>query len=648
MKEEITVEEFESLESAPKYLPERDYKSSGYKPYNKCMPDMCNNCDLYYQKLYDNRLVLSPKTPACRRHVLDELRAITEADFENKEEYEDLIINADPVSWAYKHFGWEARWYQEEMMSCTANKKVVRAGRRTGKTTCIVVLVAWMLYTNQDFTILVVAPYQAQVTKIFDELTKLLSSNEHLWGSIKRNTKNPHRLELNNGSKALGFSSGPQSSARSDKIRGQDANFIVLDEADYLADDDLEAILAILASHPDCGLWGSSTPTGKHQKYYTWAVQKALGFKEFHYISQESPSWTQEVEEFYKNSYDRVAYEHEFLAEFGIQEKGVFRNDLVDESLRDYSMPREPNPKSRVLLGVDWNGPDVGVHICAVEYDGKTYTLLEKSVVKAGDFTQHEAIDRILELDKRYNSDFIYVDAGYGAVQVEMLHKMGIANPSTRLHKKVVAYDFSSKVEIRDPKTGTMIKKAPKPFMVNMTTIQLEEDRLILPRSEDTQVLVDTTEGEESGLSSGLVQQMRNFEILRYSVTGLPTYSQGEDHTLIAYMLCIVGFLLEFSDLRSYRTHMGMMYTGPLGEGGPSQRDPQRVEENLSAVARQLDAGTNQYAIKPGMAGVLGIRDNTSKLRNSIAKGDKKTTRRYFGASNINRGGSLGNDRRRF
>ena len=134
--------------------------------------------------------------------------------------------------------------------------------------TCIVVLISWLLYTNEDVTVLVIAPYQAQVTKIFDEITKLISSNEELSSSIKRNTKNPHRLELNNGSKALGFSSGAQSSARSDKIRGQDANYIVLDEADYLADDDLDAILAILASHPDCGLWASSTPTGKHQKYY--------------------------------------------------------------------------------------------------------------------------------------------------------------------------------------------------------------------------------------------------------------------------------------------------------------------------------------------------------------------------------------------
>ena len=69
-------------------------------------------------------------------------------------------------------------------MSCTAQKKIVRAGRRVGKTTCIVVLIGWLLYTNEDFTVLVIAPYQAQVTKIFDEINKLISSSEELSASV--------------------------------------------------------------------------------------------------------------------------------------------------------------------------------------------------------------------------------------------------------------------------------------------------------------------------------------------------------------------------------------------------------------------------------------------------------------------------------
>jgi hypothetical protein len=227
--------------------------------------------------------------------VLKEFSELIPSDFPSEEEYYEFMINADPVAWARAKFNWEAYWYQEEMMSCTGQKKVIRAGRRTGKTATIVMLTLWGIFTHKDWTVLVIAPYQSQVTKIFDEMEKLLNLNPELSKSIKRKTKNPQRLELVNGSKVLGFSSGSKSASKSDKVRGQDANYIVIDEADYLDDQDLEAILAILASHPDCGLWASSTPTGRHAKFYQWCTDKNLGFKEFWYISQESNRWTPEA-----------------------------------------------------------------------------------------------------------------------------------------------------------------------------------------------------------------------------------------------------------------------------------------------------------------------------------------------------------------
>jgi hypothetical protein len=623
------------------YIGERNYKKTDYVPMKKGFSDLCKNCKHYYKNLHERGVAKTDKVPTCKGHVFDLIKDISEKDFDTIEEYEATLVTADPVSWAARYFGWEARWYQEEMMSCTAQKKIVRAGRRVGKTTCIVVLISWLLYTNEDVTVLVIAPYQAQVTKIFDEITKLISGNEELSASIKRNTKNPHRLELANGSKALGFSSGAQSSARSDKIRGQDANYIVLDEADYLADDDLDAILAILASHPDCGLWASSTPTGKHQKYYQWSVQKDLGFKEFHYVSAESPSWTDEVQEFYKKTYNRATYEHEFLAEFGIQEKGVFRNDLLDSSLRQYDLPRNRREGARVVIGVDWNGADIGVHITVTEFDGNIYLLLLKEIIKAGDFTQHEAIARIMELDQKYDADYIYVDAGYGQVQVEMMHKIGLANPDTGWRKKVKAYNFGAKIEIRDPRTGAFVKKAAKPFMVNVTSLQLEQDRLLLPVSEDTQIITEDT--QEGGVAQGLVQQMRNFEILRYSSTGLPTYSQGEEHTLIAYMLSIVGFVLEFSDMAQVKQIVGLAVTGPITNiTSEGSEDPKK---RASAISRQLEFGESTSSSK-GAASILALAENKNRQRGRMTGGRGGSLQEMRGKSKIDRTSRFNTGRR--
>jgi len=624
------------------YIAERPYKENGYQPFKKPFGDLCGNCELYYGTLFAKGITNNSFPIKCKKHVLAELDGITEKDFEKTEEYNEFLVQADPVSWAYFYFGWEARWYQEEMLDCTADKKVIRAGRRLGKTAALVILCLWKIFTNNNYSILVIAPYQAQVDKIFDEFEKMLATSQVLSASIKRKSKSPNqRLELFNGSKILGFPSGAKSATGADKIRGQDSNLIVLDEADYLSDSDLEAILAILASHPDCGLWASSTPTGKHAKFYIWCRDKNLGFKEFHYISAESPSWTPEAEALFRGTYDSISYEHEFEAEFGLQSQGVFRNDLIDKSLKNYSLPKpRSSPQSRIVMGVDWNGEANGVHIIITEYWEGKYRVICKEIVKDGEFTQHSAIDRIAELDAEYACDFIYVDEGYGRVQVEMLHRKGISNPQSGLHKKVKPYAFGKQIEIRDPRTGILIKKPAKPFCVNISVLQLEEDRLVLPLSEDTQVLVKSKDNESGNKSPGLVQQMRNFSIERVSVLGLPTYSQGDDHTLFAFMLSIVGFVLEFSDLRKISIS-NRIYSLGVGDGGTLKVTNNSTGQDAlkGPIVRQLDAGMPKQAMSKNMSSNFQSFSAKESLQKKIEQGSRQTIRNHYDPRNINRGG---------
>jgi replicative DNA helicase len=625
-----------------KYIPERDYKSRDYQPFDQPFDDMCKNCELYYELLFRKNLTKRPFMPVCKRHVLEEFKDLQVEDFESQEEFDEFQINIDPVAWSYSNFGWTARWYQEELMSCSAKKKIVRAGRRCGKTNAIVMLILWGIFTHSNWTILVIAPFDSQVGKIFDEFEKMLQLSPKLSSAIKRKRKNPHILELVNGSKVKGYSSGPQSASRSDKIRGEDANYIVLDEADYLADSDLEAIIAILASHPDCGLWASSTPKGTHNKFYQWATDKNLGFKEFHFISQEAPSWTQEAEDFFSANYDKIAYEHEFLAEFGLQEAGVFRNDLIDLSISPYEMPLpRSSPQSRIVMGVDWNGEKAGVHIVVTEFWNGKYKVLAKEVVKDANFTQHAAVEKIVATDAIYGCDFIYVDEGYGRVQVEMLHKLGMQNPGTGLHRRVVPYAYNKPIEIKDPRSGEVVKKPAKPFLVQTTALQLEQGRLILPASEDTTILVKSKEGEAGNKQPGLVQQMRNFAVERVSTLGLPTYTSGDDHTMFAFMLSIAGFLLEFSDLRRTNISMGFTHTN-VGIGGKVEpKSPDQKNEQMASIVRQLDAGKNRSILKANASSGFSANKAIKSLRSAISRGDKTAIKRHFDSRNITRGQTL-------
>ncbi|MHA2066050.1 MAG: hypothetical protein ACXABY_16890, partial [Candidatus Thorarchaeota archaeon] len=299
---------------------------------------------------------------------------------------------------------------------------------------------------------------------------------------------------------------------------------------------------------------------------------------------------------------------------------------------------------SRIVIGVDWNGQAIGAHIAVSEVvgtgDGEVkYIFLEKCIIKGGDFTQHDAVQKIIELNSKYDPDFIYVDHGYGEMQIEMLHKYGKDNPRSGLHKKVKAYAMQSQIEILDPKTKAKIKKSAKPFMVNVAVMQLEQHRLILPISEDTTVFSDTIDNTDSEGNQGLVQQMRNFQIIRYSSNGLPTYSQGDDHTLTAWMLSMVGFMLEFSDLTRNVQYVPVRFVGQPGSAKDEPEDHRLVQ--FAEITRQLDKGTDIPKYNNVSSISKAISDG-EKLEKAMQSEQKHVIQKYFHKSRISRNSNLG------
>ncbi len=311
------------------YVPERDYISNNYQPMGKKEGfDLCGSCIEYYNDLHDRGLTETPFPPNCSKHVLAPLRYLRREDFETEEEFQSVRLSFDPIAWAAAEMDWEPRWYQEEMLSCTSQKKLYRCGRRLGKTVCMVIQALHHVAHHEHHQVLIIAPFEAQIQMIFDEMNKWLDKSITLMNSRSRYTKSPnHRMEFKNGSRILGFSSGANSSTRSDKIRGQDAHLIVIDEIDFIADSDLDAIQAILASHADCQLVAASTPQGWRKKFYAYATNKDLGWKEFWFISAEAPTWTMLQERQFRGEYSEAGYHHEFNAEFAESEDGVFKKD---------------------------------------------------------------------------------------------------------------------------------------------------------------------------------------------------------------------------------------------------------------------------------------------------------------------------------
>ena len=249
------------------------------------------------------------------------------------------IVN-DPVKWAQaflrtfnpetkKIEPWKARWYQVKMLRDPSTKKVYRCGRRIGKTETMVVDMLHKASTKKNFRILMAAPYENQIRNMFTRLNELIKESPLIKSEIVKSTKNPYVIEFKNGSMILGFTTGDDASS----IRGQRADWIFIDEIDFMSEYCFEVVAAVAIERSDIGITVSSTPLGKRSHFYRMCTDKSMGYSEHYHPSTHNPNWGPQMEAELRAQLTEQGYVHEVLAEFGTQEAGVFPKDKLDEAL---------------------------------------------------------------------------------------------------------------------------------------------------------------------------------------------------------------------------------------------------------------------------------------------------------------------------
>lgn len=516
-----------------------------------------------------------------------------------KEELEEIKILQSPILWAEKYLRdpmnpnkpFNLRWYQKEILSSKKKKKVIRAGRRCGKSVSMITEMLWKMYTRQYRKVVLITPYKSQIKELWDALNNMIEVSPEIKNSIKRKVNNPHELEFYNGSMLKAFTAGSKSSSKGSNIRSISAHDIYLDEADYLGPSALDAIEPLLLTSPDTTLWASSTPTGKRETFYNWVIRsKELGFDSFHYPSSVSPSWisiddakkkgipiTQSSEYYFKLKGESF-YNHEILAEFGDEEEGVFKayhldnniydlNDDPEKSTLDLYDPRyKQNKKNTYTMGIDWNDSVNGTQIVITEYlnepasikyyeeneNGKKiefvktvqnkFRLFYRCSISGQESTQLASVSKIIELINKYKIDHIYCDKGYGTTNIELLKEYGKQHKELQMDRKLVPIDFGSNVETIDPSTNEIGKQPMKPFIVYTAVHEVEKGDCILPMSEDD--------------NGKLVAQMRAYSIKKHSQSGMPIFNQGNEHILTAWLLSILAFHMEYSTLIKPETNL--------------------------------------------------------------------------------------------
>lgn len=314
----------------------------------------------------------------------------------------------------------------------------------TGKTETMIVEGLHKVCTNKNFRILYVTPYENQVNLIFMRMREIIQDSPLIKNDVVRMKNSPYMIEFKNGSTIMGFTTGASSGQGAASIRGQRADWIFLDEIDYMAENDFSTVAMIAGERSDIGITASSTPTGKRGTFYRMCTDKSFGYSHHYHPSMHNPNWNQQMEDQFRAELTQSQYDHEILAIFGTEEAGVFDKNKLDKALtfKYYTYDKlTENDKRKIELsggnypdeyiydrnnlppynpfrcmGVDFDKYQASSSIIILDFDIdiRKFKVIKRIEVPRGEYTLDNAVKMIIELNDIYKPSWIYVDRGYG------------------------------------------------------------------------------------------------------------------------------------------------------------------------------------------------------------------------------------------
>jgi replicative DNA helicase len=478
-----------------------------------------------------------PVDPALKDTVTDDVWAEMEA-----------VV--DIVKWADKYLklpngqSWKARWYQEKVLRCSSRRKMLRIARRTGKTDLVCVEICYYLFTEPNIKIVVAGPQKTHTEEIITRVRAFIQSNPMLSSMVIRDVSAPYyEIKLDNGARVRGFAAGTKGKGEGVSIRGQDADRLYLEEMDYIDQKAINgAVLPLLSTSPHTALVGFSTPSGFQTPYYKFCTDNPH-YVEFMFNYKVLPHWKNVEME--RPSFTEEEWTHEYLAEWGSSEEGVYKPSYIDAALQTYLYgDHVRSPAWRYCIGTDWNEKH-GTEIVVVGYNtlNGLYKVVESILVPKSEFTQLSGVEKLLDMNTKWKPSFIYIDAGNGSTNYELLRKTAYEQrrkdgnrDTARILDILKKYDAGSSLKIKDPVTGEEVRSPAKPFMVNASVRMFEQQRISISAADQV-----------------LEKQLRNYIVERMTPTKVPVYGLSEprvgDHRLDALNLALVAFQLEFNDL---------------------------------------------------------------------------------------------------
>jgi hypothetical protein len=503
------------------------------------------------------------------------------------------LASIDPVTWVRNFLKYEPRAYQILMLRDRSRIRAFRCGRRSGKTTCMLWEAIWFAYINPGITIIIVSPLEVQIKNMWEMIDKMLmhSGVKPLKSALQQfgitgKIRKPWEITFQNGSNIKAFTSGARSGGKADSVRGNEGHMIIIDEMDLMMPDDLDAITAMLQVTSDeftgdkCMIV-SSTPNGRRDMFYAFCGDTAMGgISQRWFPSFINPYFTPADEaEQRRLIRTEAGFIHEIVADWGQQTTGVFKPALLQYVANEpYSYwETRRTGTGPIILGVDWDKYGAGVNLVGVANVDGILTIVCREELERAQFehTLGAGVNRVLQLDEKFNFSYVYCDKGYGERQwEELVEKMRWGET------RVIGKNFSSSVLETDPVTMATTKEEFKPFMVD-NAVNLYERKLVRFPEDDAEFIAQLT---------GYVQ-------LRVSPTGRPVFGSMDeerigDHALDAWMMALLGHTEMYGDLIIPFEQMSPRLANTNAALTPGENKEERQKKSQEALLNRRPLST--------------------------------------------------------
>lgn len=352
------------------------------------------------------------KVKVARKNFFHKAKKIAETVLKDaRAVFNAYTLKEDPVRFAEEILNFHPFDYQEQLLSDASKRICASMARQTGKSTTIACKAIHFAATKRNKTILIVSATLRQSMLMFDKIISYIYSSK-LMHAIRYRSRT--KIIFTNGSSIIALPCGNDGST----LRGFTADVVILDEAAFIPEEVIAAVIMPMLATTDGYCWMLSTPWSRDHIFYK-AFNDA-DWSRYHLPSSANPLIDEKFLDEQREIIGEERFAMEYLAQFIDDSNSYFPFALIRQCVDDYTFDIE----GELFAGYDPGGKQsLAAFVIIRRIDDKLY-LVYKKAERSKSYTEFNV--EIAEMYGRHNFRLFVDQTGLGNPIAEHLKELGI------------------------------------------------------------------------------------------------------------------------------------------------------------------------------------------------------------------------------